>query len=51
MSNEKKFDVKLILEKDNESVKKADVNGKIYTRRRNETYQHFMVRIAKKKGN
>ena len=51
MSNEKKFDVKLILGKDNESVKKADVNGKIYTRRRNETYQHFMVRIAKKKGN
>lgn len=47
----KKFDVKVILGKDNESVKKVDVNGKIYKRRRNETYQHFMVRIAKKKGN
>ena len=49
--NTKKFDVKVILGKDNESVKKVDVNGKIYKRRRNETYQHFMVRIAKKKGN
>ena len=51
MSNEKKFDVKIILGKDKESVKKVDVNGKIYTRRRNETYQHFMARVAQKKGN
>ena len=31
--NTKKFDVKVILGKDNESVKKVDVNGKIYKRR------------------
>lgn len=49
--NTKKFDVKVILGKDNESVKKVDVNGKIYKRRRNETYQHFMARVAQKQGN
>ena len=51
MSNEKKFDVKAIINKDKKTIKKLYVNGKIYKRRRNEEYKQFLARIAKKKGN
>lgn len=49
--NTKKFDIKVIVDEERKKIKKVCVNGKIHTRRKNETYKHFLGRIAKKKGN
>ena len=46
-----KFDIKVIVDEERKKIKKVCVNGKIHTRRKNETYKHFLGRIAKKKGN